>query len=74
MAKKEYIEYITKDGERWDLIAYKFYGDPLNYEPIIAANKKVPIKPTLQGGIKLYIPIIDLDEKLISSEVPPWKK
>jgi nucleoid-associated protein YgaU len=35
-----YIEYTTKLGDRFDLIAWRFYGDPLLYETIIEANKE----------------------------------
>ena len=48
----EYYSYITKDKDRWDLIAYKFYKNPTKYEPIIQANPKVPITPILESGIK----------------------
>jgi len=34
----QYQEYTTTDNDRWDLIANKFYKDPLKIEPIIAAN------------------------------------
>nr|MBW4056874.1 hypothetical protein [Pseudomonadota bacterium] len=33
-----YIEYITSEGDRWDTIAWRYYGDPLAYEGIILAN------------------------------------
>jgi len=69
---KEYYEYITKEGDRWDLIAYEFYGDPMLYEPIIVANPEVPIIPILPSGIKLRIPIIEIKETI--EELPPWKK
>ena len=36
-----YTEYITKAGDRMDLIAWRFYGDPLQYEPILDANREV---------------------------------
>ena len=69
---KEYYEYITKEGDRWDLIAYQFYGDATMYEPIIVANPEVPIIPILPSGIKLRIPIIEIKETI--EELPPWKK
>lgn len=33
-----FTEYITKEHDRFDLIALRFYGDPLGYAPIIEAN------------------------------------
>ena len=34
-------EYVTKEGDRFDLIAFRFYGDPLGYAPILEANYHV---------------------------------
>jgi len=35
-----FVEYVTKKGDRMDLIAWNFYGDPLLYEPILEANRE----------------------------------
>ena len=51
----EYFSYITKDGDRWDLIANKFYKNPSKYEPIIKANPDVPITP-IQRLSNLHYP------------------
>lgn len=69
----EYYSYITKDNDRWDLIAYKFYNDATRYEPIINANPDVDISPILKSGLKLKIPVLDKSET-IKFELPPWKK
>lgn len=34
-------EYVTRQGDRMDLIAYRFYGDALLYGPILEANREV---------------------------------
>jgi phage tail protein X len=70
----EYYEYITKEGDRWDLIAYQYYGDATMYETIIAANPDVAIMPILPSGIKLKAPVIDMKETIPSEELPPWKQ
>jgi phage tail protein X len=69
-----YITHITTDGERWDLLAWRYYGDPLDYERIIAANPDVPIIPVLPSGVMLNIPVIDTPaaELSTSEELPPW--
>ncbi len=69
---KEFYEYITKEGDRWDMIAYEFYGDPMLYEPIIVANPEVPIIPILPSGIKLRVPVIETKNTI--EELPPWKR
>ena len=32
------MRYITKDGDRWDLIAYRLYGDPYVYDALLLYN------------------------------------
>lgn len=70
----EVIEHITVDGDRWDNLAWQYYGDANAYERIIAANPEVPIIPILPGGITLLIPVIEEDETESTTELPPWKQ
>ncbi|HGD3424777.1 TPA: tail protein X [Enterobacter hormaechei] len=65
-----YLEHITTEGERWDNLAWRYYGDALAYERIIVANPHVAILPVLPSGMRLVIPVISITQ--ISSEVPPW--
>ena len=69
----EVIEHITADGDRWDLLAWRHYGDATLYEGIIAANPAVMITPILPSGIRLSIPVIEESETL-SEDLPPWKQ
>ncbi|MCM2494539.1 tail protein X [Burkholderia glumae] len=66
-----YLTHITTEGERWDQIAYRYYGDPFVYERIIAANPSVPITPRLPSGIALSIPVVTVDD-VPDEELPPW--
>ena len=68
----EFVTYVTRDGDRWDAIAYEMYGDATAYEPIIAANPSVPIRPALEGGLRLLIPIRETAANAAS--LPPWKR
>ena len=70
---QQYYEYITKEGDRWDLIAWQFYTNASLYEPIIKANADVAIEPILKSGIKLKIPVLDT-ENTIQFQLPPWRK
>jgi phage tail protein X len=70
----EVFEYITADGDRWDLLAWKFYGDATRYEAIIAANPEVPISAILPAGIRLLIPVIEDYEPTNTQDLPPWKQ
>ena len=59
----EFYSYVTKDNDRWDLIAYKFYNDSTKYEIIIKVNPDIPITPVLESGIKLKIPVLEEKEQ-----------
>ncbi|WP_298438080.1 tail protein X [Geobacter sp.] len=72
--KTDVLEHITRDGDRWDLLAWEYYGDATRYEPIIAANPEVMITPILPAGVRLVIPIIEDAELIDSEELPPWKR
>lgn len=69
----EYLAYTTREGDRWDLIAFRMYGDAYKFEAIIAANSHVPIHPVLPGGLELRIPLLEL-VTVEASLLPPWKR
>lgn len=67
--------YTTIDGERWDTVAFKAYGDPNQMSEIIAANPDVPIYDRLPGGIVLQMPVLQQPTNLTNSSLlPPWKQ
>ncbi len=68
----EYIEHISKDGERWDQISYEYYGDSTLYEQIIKANPYIPITPILSSGLTIRIPILE-DTTDTTTITPPWE-
>jgi len=66
-------EYITVDGDRWDTIANKAYGDSMLMGKITEANRGIPLDTVFEAGITLQIPILpaqNLDVNLL----PPWKR
>lgn len=65
-----FLTHITTEGERWDQLATRYYGDPLAYERIVAANPHVPLATTLPGGLTLSIPVLEQED--LSEELPPW--
>jgi phage tail protein X len=67
------LRHVTTDGERWDHLAYRYYGDALAYERIIAANPDIPMMLELPGGLELAIPVIDAVSTITSLDLPPWK-
>jgi hypothetical protein len=80
-----FAEYITKPGDRWDLIAYKSYGtlnlvaddDGNQVSPIgliVQANPGIVVTDIIQEGLLLQIPIIKSATLLTNlSLLPPWK-
>ena len=69
-----FIEHITRDGERWDLLAWRYYGDAYAYEGIIRANPEVPIIPILPANVRILIPVLDSPATLSAAPagMPPW--
>ncbi|ECO4189792.1 hypothetical protein FYD92_22280 [Salmonella enterica] len=67
-----WLEHITTEGERWDSLAFRYYGDPMGYERIIVANPHVAITPVLASGLRLRIPVISAARVHDVNEVPPW--
>lgn len=71
------IEHITQAGERWDTLAWRYYGDPLAYGRIIEANPALDISSTLPSGLVVLVPVLPLAEAsqtLQDEELPPWKR
>lgn len=71
----EYVEYIVKDGDRWDSIAFKAYGDASLVGGIIEANRSIVVSPVLQAGTRISVPILEqADIQLDADLLPPWKR
>jgi len=66
------ILHVTTAGERWDLLAWEYYGDPTDYSPIIMANPNVPIEPVFDAGIAIAVPILQ-KSAVVVADLPPWK-
>ena len=67
----EYYLYKTKNNDRWDTIAQRFYGDCTKYNEIISANPHIPIDTVIEEGIDMIIPI---KEKTSQTLDLPWFK
>lgn len=69
------INYTTKQSERWDLLAWKFYGSVKAMNILIDANPTIPISNELAAGTQLIVPILDnTSETVITTNLPPWKR
>lgn len=72
MTPTQYIVHVTRAGERWDLLAWRYYGDAARFNPMIMANPLVPIEPVFEAGILIEVPILSASN-LQSTDLPPWK-
>ncbi|OQS39769.1 hypothetical protein B0T40_03270 [Chromobacterium haemolyticum] len=71
----EYLEHITSAGERWDTLAWEYYGDAAQMSPIIEANPQLRILPALSAGLVVRIPVLEDDDLALAEEdLPPWKR
>lgn len=66
--------YTTVEGDRWDTIALKAYGDASKFDPIIQSNYGVPLTAKFTGGLKIRIPVIASQEETNEENLPPWKR
>jgi len=70
-----FVEYVTKQGDRWDTIAFKAYGDSTLINGLIEANPTIVISPILEIGTRVIVPILEQGDIQIDSELlPPWKR
>ncbi|MCG7518853.1 tail protein X [Ruegeria sp. Ofav3-42] len=74
-----YLEHTTRPGERWDLIAHRYYGDAKLLHHILLANPELvgdtsnPVPLTLEPGTVLKIPVLEQSE-IEAVQLPPWKQ
>ena len=72
-----FVEYVAKEGERWDWVAFQAYGDPYLYEGIIRANPHLLGVRSLAGGTVLRVPVLeeaDTTPSIPPEQLPPWKR
>ena len=71
------IEHIVTEGQRWDTLAWLYYGDATQYGCIVQANPAIDITTHLSAGQLVLIPVLALDDvqqQVQSNSLPPWKR
>jgi phage tail protein X len=63
--------YITVQGDTWDVISYRVYGDEGHMGALIEANPGHTDIVIFPAGIKLIIPAAP--EKSPAANLPPWR-
>ena len=72
MPQVQFLAHITAVGERWDLLAWNYYGDATLFSPIIMANPQVPIEPVFAAGLHVAVPLLQVSQT--TANLPPWKQ
>lgn len=66
------LVHVTSEGDRWDTLAWRYYGAVSEMERIIAANPHIPISPVLPGGVRIFIPVVKAADLEHNVNLPPW--
>lgn len=64
-------EYVTVQGDTWDLIAFRVYGSEKYMTTLIEANPEYRETVFFSAGVKLVVPEVTTP---VSSSLPPWKR
>lgn len=65
------LKHTVKQGERWDNLAYYYYGDALEYARIIIANPHISFYEVLPTGATVFIPVLNV-KPTQNENLPPW--
>ena len=71
------IEHTVLDGQRWDTLAWIYYGDAAAYGRIVRANPAIDITTHLEVGTVVLVPVLSLaevQEAVEQDSLPPWKR
>ncbi|MDK4529009.1 tail protein X [Kingella kingae] len=66
--------YTTRDGDRWDTIAHKHYGNAFEIARLIAANPHLPLTEQFKSGLTVFVPVLDSKPKNSQEQLPPWMR
>lgn len=65
--------YIATDNDRWDHLAFDFYGDASLVEPLLQANPAFARLAVLTSGLKIIVPPPPVVEQSTTNVKAPWK-
>lgn len=65
-------EYETIQGDTWDVISKKVYGDEKRLVELMRVNPAWIHTVFFPSGVLLDVPITEVED--IPSELPPWKQ
>lgn len=63
--------YTTDQGDTWDIISFKVFGEEKYMHKLIAANTWISHMVIFPANVDIIIPDIEEDE---DESLPPWKR
>ena len=63
--------YTTTQGDMWDLIAKRLYGDEASLNVLLEANQRYANIDVFPAGIVLEVPKYTAP---VTSMLPPWRR
>jgi|DEB0MinimDraft_12_1074336.scaffolds.fasta_scaffold00179_16 phage tail protein X len=71
----DYIKYTTEQGERFDQIAQKLFGEPGRWKDVINANPTLALVKNFDAGVVIRVPILQTATPTgVAANLPPWKR
>jgi phage tail protein X len=67
------MTYTTKQGDMWDSISKKLYGNEKYTEQLMKANTANISTVVFPAGIVLTVPDVDTTANANASSLPPWR-
>lgn len=62
--------YITLQGDAWDAIAYRLWGEERLFMELMQANPNHLDVVEFAAGVRLTVP--PRPERIVTMELPPW--
>lgn len=62
--------YITLQGDAWDAIAYRLWGEERFFMALVTANPEHLDVVIFEAGVRLKVP--PMPERVVKTELPPW--
>lgn len=66
-----FLKHIICEGERWDTLSFKYYGNAFEYSRIMNANPHIGFCEVLPVGAVVFIPVIH-QKPTNNTKMPPW--
>lgn len=64
-------DYVTIQGDMWDGVAYRVYGNERYMNVLLAANQQYNDIVIFPAGVRLTCPDVDT---AVAMTLPPWKR